>query len=52
MSHAKNSFLDISIKEKQDLTTSFMGNPGVAAVVVNKDTGVYFLQHIDCDQNW
>jgi hypothetical protein len=29
-----------------------MGNPGVAAVVVNKDTGVYFLQHIDCDQNW
>jgi len=29
-----------------------MGNPGVAAVVVNKDTGVYFLQQIDCDQNW
>ncbi len=24
-----------------------MGNPGVAAVVVNKDTGVYFLQQID-----
>lgn len=53
MSHAKNSFLDISIKEKQDLTTSlYPWEIPMLQLLLSTDTGVYFLQQIDCDQNW